>query len=170
MLGRLPRKPWRFKLSVLNVRAERPHRFWTFRSLRALAIALSLSTISACGSSDGLNRQAVTGTVTWEGQALSTGAILFEPATNESGTTVGSTIKNGKFSIARDQGPVPGDYVVRIYSSSGTQAAPIDGQSERSPRPMLERLPATYNAKSELRAQVTARRPNRFQFELRARE
>ncbi len=138
--------------------------------MQATAIVLTLSTIAACGSSDGLNRQAISGTVMWEGQALPAGAILFEPVTNESGTTVGSTIRNGTFSITSNQGPVPGDYVVRIYASSGTQAAPTKGQSERSPRPMLERLPATYNSRSELRSQVVARKPNRFRFELRARD
>jgi hypothetical protein len=156
-------------LSAFTVGDERPHRFWNFRSLRALAIVLSLSTIPACRSSDGLNRQAISGYVTWEGQALAAGSILFEPATSKSGTTVGSTIKNGKFSIATDQGPVPGDYIVRIYASSGTQVAPSKGQSEHSPRPMIERLPETYNSQSELRAQVNARHPNQFRYELRAR-
>ncbi len=48
-----------------------------------------------CDSGDGLNRQAVSGTVTLDGQPLSGGNILFEPATKESGTAVGATIRAG---------------------------------------------------------------------------
>jgi hypothetical protein len=155
-------------MSFTTIRACR--RRWPFRYMRAAELVLMASAAAGCGVSDGLDRQAISGTVTWEGQPLERGAILFEPATNESGTPVGSTIRAGNFAVARNQGPVPGLYFVRIYASSGTQASPTSGQTERTPRPMVERLPAAYNAQTELRASVIARGANQFRFELRARE
>jgi hypothetical protein len=129
---------------------------------------LFVSIAGGCGSADGWNRQAVSGVVTVDGQPLGDGAILLEPPTGESGIAVGATIRRGTFDIRRDQGAVPGSYLVRIYSSSGMQAPPGKGQTESTRRPMVERLPDIYNARSELRADVTASGPNRLRFELHA--
>jgi hypothetical protein len=123
---------------------------------------------SGCGASDGLNRQEISGTVTCDGHPLANGAVLFEPATDESGTAVGSTIRLGSFTVSRHDGPVPGFYRVRIYASSGTQAAPTKRHSDRSPRPMVERLPPAYNTRTELVAEVLVRRANHFRFDLQS--
>jgi hypothetical protein len=123
-----------------------------------------------CSPADGLNRQAMSGTVTVDGQPLASGAILFEPQTERSGTAVGATIRHGRFVISRDQGAVPGTYRVRVYASSGKQALPTKGQTERTPRPMVERLPARYNAQTELRAEVIVRRDNKYVFDLSSSE
>ena len=134
-------------------------------SLGAMMIG-AIAAIAGCGSSDGLNRQAVTGIVTCDGKPIPAGAILFEPETYQSGTAVGGTVRKGSFTIAERDGPVPGAYKVRIYMSSGVQAAPAEGQSDRSPRPMVEFLPEQYNAKTELRAEVSDGGANRFRFSL----
>jgi hypothetical protein len=133
--------------------------------LRA-AIVLCLAALAGCDSGDGLNRQAISGTVNLDGQPLPGGAILFEPATDESGTEVGTTIRQGTFSIPKDKGAVPGVYRVRIYSSSATQAPPAPGQTARSPRPMVDRLPPRYNTKTELKADIIAGRANYHRFNL----
>jgi hypothetical protein len=83
---------------------------------------------------------------------------------------VGALIQHGSFAIDRDRGPTPGWYRVRIYSNSGVQAPPGKGQSQSSRRPMVERLPAVYNARSELEVSVTANGPNQFQFDLHGEE
>jgi hypothetical protein len=133
--------------------------------LRSEIILLLLLAVG-CGPSDGLDRQPISGTVTLNGQPLVEGAILLEPATNASMTAVGATIRRGAFTIARELGPMPGRYRVRIYSRSETQAAPAKGQTERTRRPMVERLPDVYNSRTELHADVTAGGANRFRFEL----
>jgi hypothetical protein len=125
-----------------------------------------LAALFGCGSSDGLNRQAISGIVTLDGQPISSGAILFEPASRESGTAVGATIRQGTFTIKKYEGAVPGPYRVRIYSSSGIQAAPAKGQTDRTPRPMVERVPARYNTRTELSASVMGRDVNRYRFDL----
>jgi hypothetical protein len=68
--------------------------------------------------------------------------------------------------ITREQGAVPGMYRVRVYASSGKQAPASAGQTERTPRPMIERLPVRYNSQSTLSANVMARRENKYVFDL----
>jgi hypothetical protein len=121
-----------------------------------------------CGSNDGLDRQAISGLVTLDGQRISRGAILFEPATQESGTAVGATILQGTFFISRHEGPVPGSYLVRLYSSSEVQAPPSKRQTDRTPRPMVERFPPCYNTRTELRVRVHDRSVNRYNFNLKS--
>jgi hypothetical protein len=133
-------------------------------------MTLILCLTAGCGSADGLDRQAISGMVTLDGQPLTNGAILFEPATRRSGTVVGATIRQGTFSITRGDGPVPGSYRVRVYASSGIQAPPSKRQTDRTPRPMVERLPAHYNTHSELGAEVVVRRVNRYRFDLTSSE
>jgi hypothetical protein len=143
--------------------------------LRVAALILGSGAILAaglsrgCGPVDSSGRQAISGSVTLDGQPLGDGAILLEPPEPyESGTAVGATIRRGSFAIPRDRGPMPGTYRVRIYSSSGVQAPPADGQTDRTRRPMVERLPEVYNTKSELRVDVTDGGSNRFRFDLHA--
>jgi hypothetical protein len=132
-------------------------------------IMMSLVLASGCGSSDAWNRQAVSGYVSLDGQPLPDGAILLEPrSSSEAGMAVGATIRRGSFAIVRDQGPPPGSYRVRIYSSSGVQAPPAPGQTDRTRRPMVERVPEDYNTRSDLQADVTPGGANRFTFELQA--
>ncbi len=124
--------------------------------------------LGGCGSGDGLDRQAISGIVNLDGRPLNDGTILLEPETNQSGTAVGATIRRGEFVVPKDQGPVPGSYRVRIYASAGKQDPPAPGQTEHTRRPMAELLPDVYNTRSVLRADVNARRANRFRFELRS--
>ena len=139
--------------------------------VRGLGVGLLLLGLATgCGSGDGLDRQAISGIVTLDGRPLDVGAMLLEPTSFESGTgtAVGATVRRGEFRVPRAQGPIPGRYRVRIYASSGVQAPPREGQTDKSRRPMVERLPDVYNTRSELRAEVSARGPNRYRFELQA--
>jgi hypothetical protein len=141
-----------------------------FLCLHQGGTALFLAAMFGCGPSDGLNRQAISGSVTLDGEPLTSGAILFEPANKESGTAVGATIRQGSFAVSRVEGPVPGSYRVRVYASTRKQAPPAKGQTDRTPRPMVERLPPHYNTRSELRAEVVADRVNRYRFDLDSSE
>jgi hypothetical protein len=151
---------------MLKERPSRTIKRLRFACLKSSATLFALAASFGCSAGDGLNRQAVSGTVSCDGNPVATGAILFEPATYQSGTAVGATIRKGSFTILKRDGPVPGTYKVRIYMSSGIQAAPAKGQTDRSPRPMVEFLPEQYNAKTRLRADVSEARPNRFRFDV----
>ncbi len=137
---------------MLEKRFSPMTRRWPFARHLGSAAFLALAAVSGCGSGDGLDRLAVSGIVMCDGKRISSGAILFEPETYQSGTAVGATIHSGSFSIPKKDGPVPGTYKVRIYASSGTQAPPSRGQTEGTPRPMVDLLPEQYNAKTKLRA------------------
>jgi hypothetical protein len=150
--------------SKLTTRRSASGRWFNWSSMMRILLLVVVS--GGCGADDGLHRRAISGAITFDGLPLGDGAILLEPTTNRSGTAVGATIRRGEFEISRDQGPVPGSYRVRIYATSGTQAPPGKGQTDRTRRPMVELLPAVYNTRTELHADVSARGANRFQFDL----
>lgn len=132
-------------------------------------LLLGLFATAGCGAGDPEGRLAVTGTVTLDGQPVMDGAVLFEPPSpDQSGFAVGTTIRRGSFSIAQRQGPTPGNYRVRIYARSDSQAPPASGQTERTRRPMAERVPAAYNTRSTLLVEVTRGGSNHFRFDLHA--
>ena len=121
------------------------------------------------GPGDDLPREAVWGTVTVDGKPLASGAIRFTPV--EGGTTSGgSPITDGKYSISREQGLVPGSYKVAVNSASTKTEStkPAEpGRPVRSERPK-ETLPMKYNAKSILSAEVKKGGSNSFTFELQS--
>lgn len=87
-----------------------------------LAIVL-MASLSGCGSSDGLaKRYKVSGKVTYKGQPLAKGNIMFYPATTDpKGVNNGATgtIVNGEYQLSTvtdNDGAYPGEYVVAIES------------------------------------------------------
>ena len=63
---------------------------------------------------------------------------------------------------------------VRVYDSPRVRSPPATGQTERTPRPMVVRLPARYNPQSKLFRQVVvcpvnAQRPSRWLRRITAR-
>ncbi|MDR3618003.1 MAG: hypothetical protein P4L85_01540 [Paludisphaera borealis] len=91
---------------------------------------------------------------------------MLDPGSEREGTAVGATIRDGAFTIKRDQGPTPGAYKVRIYASSDVQASAPAGSSNRKPRPMVERIPARYNARTEEVVEIRAKGGNRIDIDV----
>jgi len=123
----------------------------------------------ACGQGDGLNRQAIHGTVTLDGKALPKGLIQFQPDSESVPVAAGAAVSDGKYSIPREQGPVPGKYKVTISADAGKPVAMVDGMPGGAGTPNKELIPAKYNAKSTLTAEVKAGGPAEFPFELKSR-
>src|SRR6516165_2617663 len=96
-------------------------------SMRALGGRMSLAILIACAgcgaAGDGLPRQPIWGTVTLDGQPLAKGFITFTPAAGQA-TQSGGVITGGKFSVPREQGPVPGKYSVSISSARAEAKVP----------------------------------------------
>jgi hypothetical protein len=135
----------------------------------AMAVALSTLTLVGCGASDDLPREGVTGTVTLNDKPLASGFITFMPAGAEA-TQGGSVIQEGSYSIPSDQGLVPGTYKVLITSTGGGSATQTDHVTDMPgmpPIPAKEAIPAEYNAKSTLTAEVKAGGENVFDFPLK---
>ncbi len=125
------------------------------------------SIVAGCATGDGLDRRAVSGTVTLDGRPIVQGVLMFEPTSDAVGTSVGASIRDGRFTIPRREGPVPGPYLARIYASSGV-LAPLSGKatSPLVPRPMIELIPERYNRRSTLGVVVPPRGPSSFRFRL----
>ena len=85
----------------------------------------------------------------------------------EQGTLAGGPIKDGKFTIEREGGPVPGGYKVMIFSSGGAAPAPTEEMPGMAPPPAKELIPPQYNSASTLNAEVKADGDNTFDFPLK---
>jgi hypothetical protein len=133
--------------------------------------AAAVVVVSGCGGSgDNLPRQPVSGTVTLDGKPLDQGTISFQPV-SELPTAAAIVFSDGRYSIARAQGLVPGAYRVLISSTPPTTLA-IDPATGMPPPPgkptppPKERLPEKYNASTTLTAEVKEGASNQFDFSL----
>src|SRR5437870_1956612 len=125
----------------------------TSYSLVVLAAVVSLT---GCGG-DPNARQAVSGTVTFNGQPLDQGRIHFVPV-DKTKSDSGATVENGKYNIPRDVGLMPGTYKVSVYSydQKGAKVQSSEIPGEPSAKQFKERIPAQYNVQTKLTAEVTA--------------
>jgi hypothetical protein len=143
--------------------------------LLGLMVGAGFVSFGCGGATDDLSRVAVSGTVTLGGEPLAQGRIQFDPASAEAKVTAGGEITDGKFSIARDQGPTPGDYRVMITSSvarklSGADNGPGAETAKgvaKTPSAAVDLIPKEYNSKTTLTAKVEASESNTFDFPLK---
>lgn len=123
-------------------------------SLRALMdwlLLLLLLLAAGCGG-DASGRYAISGTVTLDGQPVTTGAIAVIPAQGTDGPTSGGSIEDGEYSIPASKGPTAGRYRVEIrWPREAGQVELYPGQSGAK---FEEAIPAKYNSKSTLEIQV----------------
>lgn len=140
-----------------------------FRGLVVAFAALLAASASGCSSdSDGLAREPVWGTVTFDGQPLERGTITFVPE-GETPTQGGATIAGGKYSIVKDEGLVAGNYRVAISSPQGGAETIEDTTNDAPgmpPKPRKDLIPARYNSKSTLTAEVKAGASNALNFDM----
>lgn len=120
---------------------------------------LALLGLVGCGGGggDSLPRQPVEGVVTLDGAPVEKGTIQFMPTPGAPNATLASAmIENGKYSIPRDRGPVPGGYRV-IISAPDPKAAPAvepDEMPDIAPPPPPDLIPPQYNAETTLNAEI----------------
>ncbi|MDB5385305.1 MAG: hypothetical protein JWM11_951 [Planctomycetaceae bacterium] len=140
-----------------------------------LLIVSSCAGLAGCGASESLGRLPIKGTVIMDGEPLDHGAIDFKPqGTGAHLVGAGAVIEDGKFSIPADQGLIPGKYMVSISAPDkegaggpGTEQSPEAAMnSVANAPPINERLPAKYNATTELMKDVTSPGPNEFEFKV----
>jgi hypothetical protein len=130
---------------------------------------LMLADGAGCGGSgDGLDRQVVTGTITLDGTPLPTGTIRLDPTSQSAGTQVSSTISNGKYSLGKDEGPVPGTYKVQISSAEDPKfTLPAGKTPGEAPVPVAkEKVPNKYNINSTLTMTVKSGQSEPIDFPL----
>jgi hypothetical protein len=71
---------------------------------------------AGCGGGDGLDRVAVSGSVTIDGKGARHGIIRFMPSEGREGPVANTRISDGQFDIPRAEGPVAGNYEVRVHA------------------------------------------------------
>jgi len=122
---------------------------------------------TGCGQGGASGRQAISGTVTFQGKPLEQGTIQIISMDPGKQAISGGMIKGGKFSIAADKGLAPGKYRVRISSpEEGSGAAPA---MPGDPAPVAkERIPPEYSGpESKLEIEVTKGGKNEFKLEIK---
>jgi hypothetical protein len=137
------------------------------RLLLALGLALLI-----CGAAAGCGgrRASVQGTVTFGGRPIDGGRIFFLPEGEPVGRpTVYAAIEQGKYALPAAQGPELGRHRVEVvwHRKPGQQAQAGD-QPGLITDDMVQVIPAAYNAKTTLSADVRSG-SNTFDFALKKR-
>jgi hypothetical protein len=134
-------------------------------SILGWVLALGLS--GCGGSSDNLPREAVSGSVTMGGEPLAKGTIVFAPTSDKVATNATAEIVDGKYSIPRYEGLVPGSYKVAVSSlNQVAETKPVRGLPGKIAPPAKNLIPAQYNTNTTLTKEVKAGETNTFDFEL----
>lgn len=129
-------------------------------SLSALLLTAGLA---GCGGTDD-GRRGVSGAITFQGQPLDRGNIMFVSADGSLSQT-GAAITAGRYQISRQQGLLPGRYKVAISSADGD----VPANPDTPPGPSgnftsVDRIPAEYNVESKLEVDVKDVAENVFDF------
>jgi hypothetical protein len=130
--------------------------------LRGVAFLLVAAFLSGCGDS-GPKRNRVFGTVSYQGQPLKAGQILFI-LKGDQAPSGGAPIHDGKYELPASRGLFAGAYKVSISAPDG-KAVP-EGEMPGITTTPKETLPARYNAQTELEREVKDGEKNEFNFEL----
>lgn len=134
----------------------------TVRCVGLFLFIAGLCLLAGCGG--GEDFQKISGTVTLDNEPLKKGVVTLFP--NGAGTTVGGEIVDGKFLLARERGPTPGQYRVEIVAFKASGKKEFDVDLNKQVDVELQYLPAKYNNKSELTCTVEAGSKNEFEFAL----
>jgi hypothetical protein len=134
-----------------------------------LGMALVVAALSGCGGGedDGLDRQAVSGTITMGGKPLEKGTVQFLPDGGDAAKAIGggAPIADGSYTIPSESGLPPGNYLVSISSpAGGADLGAGPGSAARLPK---ETIPSQYNTATTLKAQVKSGERNTIDFELK---
>jgi hypothetical protein len=140
-----------------------------FRASACIGLAIVLG----CGSETAGGRRAVTGTVSYGGQPVEEGQIVFEPQAAGAPLATGQ-IKGGEYEIDAKYGPATGPYRVRIEGFRKKKLAnmpphPYAGDSPDASTVAEQYLPATYNTRSTLQVEIKDEDEGVHNFDLQAK-
>ena len=110
---------------------------------RVLGWVLLTVALGGCGGAEKLNRAAVAGAVSLDGQPLESGSIQFVPDANQ-GPTAGASIAGGRYSVEQSKGPMVGKNRVQIRGSRKTGKQIRDRLTGQMVDDLVEVVPAKY--------------------------
>jgi len=143
-----------------------------FKLQFSLVLTLAAIGVSGCsGGNKGPARAPVQGTITLDGQPLQNALVRFVPQAPTTGPAAMTSVEEGKFELPLKYGPLVGSHRVEIVRCE-LEPDPEDVEAvqkylaERKKRKRVPGIPARYNEQSSLSAEVSAKGPNEFQFDL----
>jgi hypothetical protein len=140
--------------------------FGLTRRFPVIGLAI-LSSLAAAGCTG--KRVSVAGAVTYDGQPVDGGRIFFIPHGDPVGRpAVHATIEQGKYHLSAAQGPESGNHRVEIvwHKKPGDKPLGKPGDPGFTTDDLVQTLPAVYNSKSTLSADVQPG-SNTFDFPLK---
>lgn len=154
----------RFSVTIHEVAASCNRMAWLTHFGRG-ALLLTSFLFIGCGDNDGLNRKALSGTVTVDGKAVPNGSVSFEPLIS-GGVGSGAVISDGKYSIVKKDGLPPGKYRVRITGDDGANFTVAEGKmpGDEIMPPKAKLVPDSWNANSKHEIEVKDEGPFVFDF------
>ncbi len=136
----------------------------------AVTLAAALGVVIGCSSAE-YERAAVSGQVTFQGEPVSEGSIVFFPVGDTKGVSAGADIVAGRYELAASEGPVVGTNRVEIQAlrKTGRQIPDLMGDVSDPNRPLIDEkvnvLPPQFNVDSQLTREIAAGE-NQLDFEL----
>jgi hypothetical protein len=138
----------------------------------ALLCGFLLLVMTGCGGASPDDRLPVQGTVTFDGQPLDGGVIVFLPQGEGADKRIktGGDIVKGKYAVKAGKGPNPGLCRVEItwkrktgrkFANNDIGGPPIDETTQG--------LPAKYHSQSILTAEIKPSGSNTFDFDLQSK-
>jgi hypothetical protein len=121
---------------------------------------LSLAFLAGCGRNEPPG-VALSGRVTYQGKSVSRGTVYFMPPFDKSGRGAHGEIVNGHYSISAEDGPFPGELMVRVISTEDDPKPDPGGK----PRVVMT-IPEKYNLNSELKVKIPNRKSYEYDFAL----
>ena len=136
-----------------------------FSAIFALVLAAS------CDSPSKRNRIEINGAVSYAGQPIEKGEIVFEPVSTGIPMATGQ-IREGKFEIDAKDGPSVGSYIVRVegYRKKHDPTAkkhPYAAGNQEVGVTTEQFLPAKHNVESTLTVEITREGENVHNFDLK---
>lgn len=122
--------------------------------------------ICGCGGAGG--RQAIEGTVNFDGKPLEKGQITFVPQAGTDSPTAGAEIHDGRFAVSAASGTFAGKFRVEITATRAGGKV-VDRFTGKLVDGYEQFIPRQYNADSRLTADVKVGEENRFEFALNSK-
>lgn len=136
------------------------------RASAFFASSLAALFVAGCGGKEGPPREPISGVVTLDGRPLEKGLITFTPEAGGD-LVVSGLVVDGAFALPRAEGPGLGPHRVDVWSKKATGRTLKDRNDPDNPvAETVEQIPARYNVRSELKADVLPGGDNRFTYDL----
>lgn len=102
-----------------------------------------------------------------DGEPLKEGSIFFMPLGE--GSTAGGEIHDGKYELAREIGPIPGQYKIEINAWKKSKTAYVDEATGKTEADLVSIIPKRYNDKTELKVEIVGDGDNQADFQLKSK-